>query len=145
VRTKDGGITCESHFDTDEFVFFSIPWDEGWSCFIDGAETEIEKVNVGFMAIVVPSGDHVIEFKYETPGLKIGFLASLIGTVLLGIYYYFACKCDKKRKEKEERLIALKDKALALGEIIVDTSDTSDKDESEAEPSEEEVSEAKDE
>ncbi len=145
VRTKNGGITCESHFDTDEFVFFSIPWDEGWSCFIDGAETQIEKVNVGFMAIVVPSGDHVIEFKYETPGLKIGFLASLIGTVLLGIYYYFACKCDKKRKEKEERLIALKDKALALGEIIVDTSDTSDEDESEAEPSEEEVSEAKDE
>ena len=145
VRTKNGGITCESHFDTDEFVFFSIPWDEGWSCFIDGEETQIEKVNVGFMAIVVPSGDHVIEFKYETPGLKIGFLASLTGTVLLGIYYYFACKCDKKRKEKEERLIALKDKALALGEIIVDTSDTSDEDESEAEPSEEEVSEAKDE
>ena len=53
--------------------------------------------------------------------------------------------CVKRMKEKEERLIALKDKALALGEIIVDTSDTSDEDESEAEPSEEEVSEAKDE
>ncbi len=128
-KTKNGGITCESHFDGDRFVFFSIPWDDGWRCFVDGKEVEIEKVNVGFMGIVVPGGDHAIEFKYETPGLKIGIAVSLFSGVMLAVYWYFAVRIDKKRTDKEQRLVQLKEKALALGDMSQFGEETEDSDE----------------
>lgn len=54
-------------------VFFSIPYENGWSAYVNGEKVDIEKVNVGFMAIRVNAGTNVkIEFKYRTPGLLLG-------------------------------------------------------------------------
>ena len=39
----------------DELVFFSVPWEAGWSATVNGEEAIIEKVNVGFMAVRVPA------------------------------------------------------------------------------------------
>jgi len=38
----------------------------GWSAYIDGQKTEIHTANYILQAIYVPSGQHVIEFKYQT-------------------------------------------------------------------------------
>ena len=51
----------------DNLVFFSIPYDEGWSATVNGKPVEIEKVNVGFMAVPAEAGDNTIEFTYKTP------------------------------------------------------------------------------
>ena len=51
-----------------------MPYEAGWSAAVNGEPVAIEKVNVGFMAVVVPEGDSVtIEFTYRTPGLALGF------------------------------------------------------------------------
>ena len=96
TRTKTG-VTAESHFETDEFIFFSIPYEEGWSAYIDGNSVELEKVNVGFMGLVVPAGDHEIELKYTTPGLKAGIWCTFGGSAALAGYWLLACKQDKKK------------------------------------------------
>ena len=57
----------------DQLVFFSVPYEDGWSAAVNGESADIEKVNVGFMAIRVPGGQvSEIRFNYETPGLKTG-------------------------------------------------------------------------
>ena len=107
TRTRTG-VTAESHFEEKEFVFFSIPWEEGWSAYIDGEPVELEQVNIGFMGLAVPAGDHEIELHYETPGLKVGAICTFGGVAALVAYWFAARKYDEKRKRQvvavEERL-----------------------------------------
>ncbi len=67
-------------------VFFSIPYEEGWTAYVNGQKAEIEKVNVGFMAVAVGEGISNIEFRYETPGLDTGLIISAISVVILVAY-----------------------------------------------------------
>jgi len=68
-------------------VFFSVPYEDGWSAYVNGKSADIEKVNVGFMAVEVPA-DCVSEitFKYHTPGLDAGIVVSFISFAVLGFY-----------------------------------------------------------
>lgn len=106
TRTKNG-VTAESHFAEDEFVFFSIPWESGWSAYIDGKEVALEKVNIGFMGLVVPAGDHEIALHYETPGLKAGAIVTFGGLAALAVYWWLASRYD--RKQKMEKMEGIED------------------------------------
>ena len=70
--TDSRGFTSEIDLERENLVFYSIPYDEGWSATVDGEPVQIEKVNVGFMAVRVPEGEHTIRFDYDTPGLSMG-------------------------------------------------------------------------
>lgn len=58
----------------------------GWNAYIDGIETEIFKINHGFNGLVIPKGNHTVEFIYAPPTYEKGKLLTLI----LNIVYLFA-------------------------------------------------------
>ena len=80
------GFASEITLTSDQLVFFSVPYEDGWTATVNGQPAEIEKVSYGFMAVKADAGDNVIKFSYETPGLKTGFIISLGSLLLLGIY-----------------------------------------------------------
>lgn len=90
-------FTAKIKLDRDNLVFFSIPYDDGWTAYVNGEKAEIEKVNIGFMAVRADEGDCEIRFVYETPGLRYGILISAICVAVLLIYLLF-CKyfCGKR-------------------------------------------------
>jgi len=98
----NGGFTAKITADKERVVFFSVPWEGGWSAKVNGKTAEISKVNVGFMAVKVPAGTSTIRFDYATPGLKLGMLASLGGVVLFAIYYFTVRAYDKKNPKKRK-------------------------------------------
>lgn len=78
---KDGhGMSCVTEYDKDTYVYFSVPYDTGWTATIDGKKTDIIESG-GMMMIKVPGGQHTIRFDYYTPGLKAGLVVS--GTCIL--------------------------------------------------------------
>lgn len=81
------GFTAMSDYDSEKLVVFSVPWCKGWSATVNGVPVEVDKVNAGLCGIRVPSGICRISFTYETPGLKLGIMASAAGAVLLAVYY----------------------------------------------------------
>ncbi|MBO4679512.1 MAG: YfhO family protein, partial [Lachnospiraceae bacterium] len=76
------GFRATADMERENYVFFSVPYEEGFSAYVDGEEAEIVKVDYGFMAVRVPEGKHAIEFKYLPSGLKKGIYLSLAGLVL---------------------------------------------------------------
>ncbi len=81
------GFTAELNTDEERLVFFSVPYESGWSARVNGEPADIYRVNVGFMAVTVPSGEKVaIEFTYRTPGLLTGVLITLFSLILLIVY-----------------------------------------------------------
>ena len=77
-------------------VFFSIPYDKGWSATVNGKAVDIEKVNVGFMAVPVGEGESQIVFTYKTPGLTLGIAVSISAILLFIIYLAAAFVLNKK-------------------------------------------------
>lgn len=90
------GFQATIETDSPNLVFFSIPWDEGWSAEVNGEPVEIEKVDIGFMAVPVSAGNSEIVFTYHTPGLKTGAFLSLGGLALFIGYLTTAYILKKK-------------------------------------------------
>ena len=90
----------------DNYVFYSIPYDAGWTAYVDGVEAEIVRVNVGFMAVLVGEGEHTVEFKYVSPGFITGAKVSAAATGILAVYWVSACLYDKRKKRKTDKTAA---------------------------------------
>lgn len=82
------GFSAEITLDESNLVFFSVPYEKGFTATVDGEPAKLEIVNVGFMAVRVPAGTHEIRFNYMTPGLKAGFALSGVGILLLAGYLF---------------------------------------------------------
>ena len=92
------GFTARTNYATDELVFFSVPYDDGFTATVNGEPAAIEKVDDGLMAVCVPAGENEIEFTYHTPGLKVSATVSAVAIVVYGVYLGILRK--KKRGNK---------------------------------------------
>ena len=82
-------------------VFFSVPYEDGWSATVNGKEVSVEKVDTGFMAVPVEAGESDIVFTYETPGLRAGLWISLGGVICL-VIYLLLCRKFVRRTPAEK-------------------------------------------
>ncbi|PKH67407.1 hypothetical protein CXF59_08350 [Flavobacterium sp. ALD4] len=81
-------------------VFSEIYYENGWNAYVDGEKTEHFPVNYVLRAMIVPGGQHSIEFKFEPQVIKTGSILTLISAVgmlllLVGGVYY-----EKKKRFK---------------------------------------------
>lgn len=74
-------------------VFSEIYYEKGWNAYVDGVKTEHFPVDYVLRAMIVPGGEHTIEFKFEPQVIKTGSIITLIsaaGMLLLvigGVYF----------------------------------------------------------
>lgn len=60
-------------------------WTQGWSATVDRVPTPLERADVIFRAVPIPQGDHLVEMRYRTPGLRIGAGVSAGGCLLFAV------------------------------------------------------------
>ena len=108
-QTDKNGFSATFTADKSRLLFFSVPWEGGWSAQVNGTPAEIIRANVGFMAIRVPAGTSNIRFTYRTPGLTLGVAATAGGILLFLFYYFFTRRDDRERKKQRKiyRVISL--------------------------------------
>lgn len=85
-----GNITLEE----DAKILFTIPYDEGWSIYVDGKEEEVNKSLDSLMTTHLEKGTHIVELKFEPKGLKAGIIISSISVIMTFIFVLY----DKKYK-----------------------------------------------
>lgn len=84
-KFEDGYV--KGHISVDEagLMFTSIPYDSGWTAYVDGRKTDIQTVAGAFIALDLEKGDHVIEFKYFPRGLKSGLIFTFAGWLVFAL------------------------------------------------------------
>lgn len=90
-----GGFRASITLEKENYVFFSVPWESGWSASVDGESAKIVKANNGFMAVRVGAGRHTIEFSYRTPGLAAGALITLAAAAVFALYLLVMPRRDR--------------------------------------------------
>ncbi len=101
IAQRPNYLKYESNNTNDGFAVFSeVYYGNGWKTLIDGKEASHIRVNYTLRGMEIPSGKHIIEFKFDPDVVKTGSsiaLASSVFFVLLlfgGLFYEF-----KKRKD----------------------------------------------
>ena len=75
-------------------LLFTIPYQKGWTLWVDGKEIELEKTCNLFMSADVSPGKHVYELKFWPPGLTVGIIVSMIALTAL------VCGCGYEAVKK---------------------------------------------
>lgn len=76
------GFTGEVNAENDCVLFYSVPYDKGWTASVNGVPTEVLRVNGAFCGVAINAGHSTVRFEYHTPGLREGVMISLAGLLL---------------------------------------------------------------
>ena len=77
------GFTASITLDKANYVFFSVPNDDGWQATVNGQAADILTVNYGLCAVRCDAGTSAIAFTYHTPWLVPGCILTLLSLLLV--------------------------------------------------------------
>jgi hypothetical protein len=81
---KPNALTYSFRASGDQLTVFSeIFYSKGWNAYIDGERSRHFRVNYVLRAMVIPAGEHTIEFKFEPHSYYTGNKISLASSILL--------------------------------------------------------------
>lgn len=66
-----------------KLLFLSIPFDPGWSAYVNGKKSDLYKVNVGFSGLYLAPGDNKVELHYMPPYMKAGAVISMLSLLMV--------------------------------------------------------------
>ena len=88
-----------NNVEASETIVTTVPYENGWTLYIDGQETEIKPYQGAFIAFKCPEGAHTAELRFIAPGLKTGAVISGVGIVALAVFVVLDIKQKKKVKK----------------------------------------------
>ena len=68
-------------------IAFLIPYDEGWTAYVDGRKSDLKKYNIGFLGLKVSHGKHTIELAFFPRMLREGIVVSCTTLVCLVLVF----------------------------------------------------------
>lgn len=89
VEMEPNTVSGTIEADRDKILCLSIPYSTGWRAEVDGQPADLFQANIMFMGLAITPGKHSVVLYYETPGLKLGVIASLAGVILFATIIVF--------------------------------------------------------
>ncbi len=104
VNVKNGRVSLMTSSDSDKLLVTTVPFEKGWRVCVDGIEVNYSAYQDAFICFPLSAGEHTVEMKFTSPGLKPGLLGSGVGVLcFLGLSLLFT------RKKKEKVAVAAQD------------------------------------
>ena len=72
ISCGQNSLDAKIHLDKTSAVCIAIPFDEGWTAYVDGEKARLQQANTAFMGLIMQEGDHEIRLVYKTPFLRAG-------------------------------------------------------------------------
>ncbi|HCC00119.1 MAG TPA: hypothetical protein DEP42_02685, partial [Ruminococcaceae bacterium] len=111
-KTDKQGFSATIKLSRPNLVFFSVPYDSGWSATVNGKAAKIENVDVGFMAVKCENGNSTIHFTYKTPGLSVGTAVTAASAGIFIVYVLCSFAYSRKRPIRGNQIIPNKQKQI---------------------------------
>lgn len=90
------------------YLYSSIPYDDGWSVYVDGKKAETFEIGGTLLAIELTPGQHKIEYKFFPVGFLYGIIISAVTVFgLCGFYIYnkSSLKLNKSKRRKDKIIV----------------------------------------
>ena len=85
-QMNNAGFHAEITLDRENLVFFSVPYDDGFTAYVNGVQTDIVKVDEGLMAVLCPAGENSIDFVYQAAGLSTSRVVTAVAIPVWVVY-----------------------------------------------------------
>ncbi len=105
-RLSDGGLKISSYSSTeicgsfnaekDGVLYTSIPYDGGWTAYIDGKKADVTSLKDALVCVPVTQGQHELVLKYSPPGFVLGTVISISSLILFAVVWIIEKKYMKK-------------------------------------------------
>ena len=95
-QMNNAGFHAEITLDKANLVFFSVPYDDGFTAYVNGEKTDILQVDEGLMAVLCPAGASSIDFVYQAAGLSASRVVTAVAIPVWVVYV--ACFVRRKRR-----------------------------------------------
>ena len=69
-------------------LVLSIPYDPGWTLYVDGEKTDMDLFEDTFISVALDTGSHTIALHYFPKGLIAGVIVSILSLLLFIVLYY---------------------------------------------------------
>ena len=101
-QVKKKGVTFETSgrkakaevtLNKDQVILTTIPYDKGWTAYIDGKKTEIPIFKEAFLTLPVSKGTHTIEFVFLPQGFMLGVSLFIL---CVGLFLIFVWRLKKQ-------------------------------------------------
>nr|WP_296193979.1 YfhO family protein [uncultured Anaerobutyricum sp.] len=92
-NTVTGNITV----DKDKMLVITLPYQKGWTAYVDGKKTDIQRVNYQYIGINLKKGTHDIKLHYQLPGIKLAFMITGCGVVVFAAIIIFNIVRKRRR------------------------------------------------
>ena len=97
-QMNNSGFHAQITLEKENLVFFSVPYDDGFTAYVNGQETDILQVDEGLMAVLCPAGENSIDFVYQPDGIRLSRPLTLGGIAVW--LAYTACFVWRRRRTK---------------------------------------------
>ncbi|RJP71284.1 MAG: hypothetical protein C4539_05250 [Ignavibacteriales bacterium] len=102
IDYKDEHVTIQALASGNNFMFLGDTYfPNGWKAYVDGKETEIYRVNHGFRGVIVPKGEHKVEFIYAPKSFFISKYIALTFSALVVIGLALGIFMETRKKKAE--------------------------------------------
>lgn len=105
---KPNHLTYEYNVPEDAYAIFSeIYYDKGWKAYVDGVETPHFRANYILRGMLLPAGQHKVEFRYRAENFDTVSTITLIASLIIIIGVIAAAvatvMCKRKKGTNDER------------------------------------------
>ena len=85
-QMNNAGFHAEIMLDKANLVFFSVPYDDGFTAYVNGEKADILRVDEGLMAVLCPAGASSIDFVYQADGLSASRVVTAVAIPVWVVY-----------------------------------------------------------
>jgi hypothetical protein len=97
-------LSYDYQANTEQLVVFSeIYYDKGWKSFVDGKEVPHFRVNYILRAMVLPPGEHIIDFRFEPISYFAGEKIATASSYLLLVLMLGAIGWEIRNRARQEK------------------------------------------
>jgi len=100
ITNIEGTISAKE----EQLMYTSIPQNGNWEALVDGKPAEMFTVGNAMVSVMIPQGEHAVQFVYKNKALTLGVAVAIVSTLALigaAVVLYNPKLMDKFRKKEE--------------------------------------------